>query len=107
MKVGIAAVRQIVESMTENDISHAIVVVRVGMTPSAKKALNSAGGDHLQIQSFTEAELMVNITQHELVPEHKLLTPEQKVALIKRYKLKEQQIPRIKVSTTVEKAAVC
>jgi len=102
-KVGRAAVRQIVESMTDNDMRYAIVVVRVGMTPSAKKALQSAGGDTLQIQSFTEAELMVNITEHELVPKHELLTPEEKIALIKRYKLKEQQIPRIKVSDPVAK----
>eukprot|EP01052_Picozoa_sp_SAG31_P012728 SAG31_NODE_750_length_12362_cov_6.912827_5_plen_79_part_00 len=38
---------------------------------------------------------MVNITHHELVPKHEVLTPEQKDALLKRYKLKEQQLPRI------------
>jgi DNA-directed RNA polymerase subunit H (RpoH/RPB5) len=56
-----------------------------------------------QIQCFEEAELMVNITEHELVPKHEVLNREEKAALIDRYKLKEQQLPRIKISDPVAK----
>lgn len=101
-KVGIADVRIIIEEMTESDIGAAIVVVKGGMTPSAKKALLEApSASNLKIQAFDEAELLVNITEHDLVPKHELLSAAEKTALLQRYKLKEQQLPRIKVSDPV------
>ena len=42
-----------------------------------------------------EAELMINITEHELVPTHYVMSPEEKKELLMRYKLKETQLPRI------------
>ena len=42
-----------------------------------------------------EAELYVNITKHVLVPQHQVLTREEKTILLKKYKLKEAQLPRI------------
>lgn len=47
------------------------------------------------LDQFMEAELMVNITEHELVPEHVIMSPEDKAELLARYKLKDHQLPRI------------
>ena len=50
-----------------------------------------------------ESELLVNITQHELVPKHVLLSREERQALLQRYRLKDTQLPRIQHHDPVAK----
>jgi DNA-directed RNA polymerase I, II, and III subunit RPABC1 len=38
-----------------------------------------------KIEHFKEAELLVDITEHILVPKHEILTNEEKAALLTRY----------------------
>lgn len=52
---------------------------------------------------FLESELVINITKHTMVPRHQLLTPDEKQGLLKRYKVKETQLPRIQLSDPVAK----
>jgi len=103
IKVGISTIRVIIDDMNGNDLTKAIVIVRAAMTSSAKKFLNEMPADSVQVQAFEEAELMVNITEHELVPKHEVLNEEEKKELMKRYKLKEQQLPRIRITDPVAK----
>ena len=53
------------------------------------------------IEHFLENELLVDITEHELVPQHVVLSDEEKAALLARYKLKEAQLPRIQLGDPI------
>lgn len=48
-----------------------------------------------------ESELLINITEYKLVPEHIVLTSDEKEELLTRYKIKENQLMRIQVNDPV------
>ena len=41
------------------------------------------------MELFEQEELLVNITEHNLVPKHILLSKEQKTDVLKKYRVKE------------------
>jgi DNA-directed RNA polymerase I, II, and III subunit RPABC1 len=86
--------------MKEQGVSRAILVVQQGMTSVAKQALATPEFS-FRMEHFQESELLVNITQHQLVPKHVVLTQEEKTTLLKKYKLKETQLPRIQMQDPV------
>lgn len=51
------------------------------MTSAATKLIVGVQADYT-IEAFQEAELLVNITQHQLVPRHRVMTPDEKKALL-------------------------
>ena len=93
-KVGVKTIKQYCEMMKEASVSHAILVVKQGVTPFAKTALQEMASTYL-IEHFRDAELLVEVTEHRLVPAHALLSPEDRQALLDRYKLRAEQLPRI------------
>lgn len=99
-KVGVKTIRSYVLKMKDEKVARGIVVVQSGMSPIAKQVLSEIQAKY-KIETFTETELLVNITEHQLVPKHLLLTNEEKKALLERYKLKEGQLPRIQISDPV------
>ncbi|KAL1936222.1 hypothetical protein VTP01DRAFT_356 [Rhizomucor pusillus] len=98
--VGVKPLRVYVERMAQQQISKGICIYQQSLTSSASKVIQSLPSRHT-LESFQENELLVNITHHVLVPKHELLTNEEKQALLKRYRLKETQLPRIQHSDPV------
>merc|ERR1711865_641501 len=99
-RVGVKPIRVLAEKMTENKIQHAILVVRQPLTPFAKSVIAETM-TKMRIEVFHENELVVNITEHDLVPEHKPLTEQEKEFLLARYQLKPSQIPRLQVNDPI------
>eukprot|EP00126_Sphaerothecum_destruens_P002682 Sdes_comp16108_c0_seq1m5332 len=95
-KVGVKPIRQYCQRMQEESIQKAIIVVQIGMTAFARQALSGMAPKYL-LEQFQESELLVNITEHELVPTHVVLTMEEKNTLLQRYKLRDTQLPRIQM----------
>jgi len=103
-KVGVKPIKRYMERMNEEDVKRAILVVQQNMTAFARQAMaeiQSAEG--LALEQFQESELLVNITEHTLVPQHTVLTKAEKQSLLQRYKMKEGQLPRIQLADPVSR----
>ncbi|KAH8550154.1 RNA polymerase [Umbelopsis sp. PMI_123] len=98
--VGVKPIRKYVERMLTQNIPKGIIIFQQTMTSSANKVIQGMSAKY-HLESFQEAELLVNITQHILVPIHIVLSQEEKLALLKRYRLKETQLPRIQQTDPV------
>ncbi|KIY98887.1 DNA-directed RNA polymerase II subunit E [Monoraphidium neglectum] len=93
-KVGVKEIKDMSEKMKEEGVQRALLVVAQNLTPFARSVVADMQGKQV-MEVFTEAELLVNITKHTLVPSHRILSPAEKATLLARYKVKEAQLPRI------------
>lgn len=128
-KIGVNSVRDMVAAIDESQVESALVIVREGLTPTAKtelmKALSSrkheksttdastrkAAGDGMRrrlaqrvrqnVDIFTYDELQTNITLHEWVPPHIVLTKAEKQAVCKSYRVRDDQLPGISVKDPI------
>ena len=86
--------------MMQRNTMNAILVYQKNMTPSANKVVAEMAGKY-KLELFQESELLVNITQHVLVPKHVVLSAEEKKALLARYRLTDALLPRIQPTDPV------
>lgn len=98
--VGIKAMRSFISILEEKGIQRGILIWSEKMTAAARKVID-AMRMQFKLEDFEEAYLLVNITHHQLVPEHKVMTQEEKKELLQRYRLKETQLPRIQINDPV------
>lgn len=99
--VGTKQVRAFNHFINDQNYHTGIFISQTAISPSAIRLLNGIPGRFCE--HFQEQELLVNITRHELVPKHVLLSPQEKAQLLRRYRLKESQLPRIQSSDPVSK----
>ncbi|KAM0909628.1 hypothetical protein ACQ4PT_014691 [Festuca glaucescens] len=99
-KVGMKHIKKYVEMMNAEKVSRALLVVQQNLTPFAKNFLQELE-PKIHLEVFQDAEMLINIKEHVLIPEHQVLTNEEKKTLLARYTLKETQLPRIQISDPI------
>merc|ERR1711920_858461 len=105
-KVSNNMILRYIEKMKREAVSHSILILRARLNRQAEKSIcliEEETEGHVRIETFQESELLVNITDHILVPKHQLLTKEEKKHLLTRYKVKEAHLPRIRIDDPVAK----
>ncbi|KAK4217798.1 RNA polymerase [Rhypophila decipiens] len=92
--IGIGVMKKFVQQCSGDHHKAGILVTAAALSSQARKVM-TVTQQYTQIECFLEEDLLVNITHHKLVPKHILLSRDEKTALLKRYRLKETQLPRI------------
>ncbi|KAM7258417.1 hypothetical protein ACFE04_014158 [Oxalis oulophora] len=99
-KVGVADIKGYINRLRSEKVFRAIVAIQKQLSPFARSSISEVSSViHLEV--FQEVDLLVNITDHVLVPKHQVLIPEEKKALLEKYTVKETQMPRILVTDPV------
>lgn len=83
LKIGVEEISIFCEKIKREKISCGIMIISGTLTPLAKQKFKESN-EILHIEYFEEKELVVNITEHELVPQHVLLTDEEKKILLRK-----------------------
>lgn len=97
--VGIKQIKNFAQLLGDKNYYTGVFVTSASVTTSALKIIPSLLPTVMEV--FKEEDLLVNITKHELVPKHLVLSAEEKKGLLERYRLKETQLPRIRVDDPV------
>ena len=101
--VGIKHIRAFAQNLDQQNYSNGILITKVSPNAAALRALEPLAERGITAETFSEGDLLVNITKHELVPKHVLLSDQEKKVLLDRYRLKETQLPRIQAVDPVAK----
>lgn len=99
-KLNSDTIKQISLMMLQHNVYNSIIVYK-STTQISRRELEEL--KPCEIELFQQSELLVNITEHELVPKHLVLSESEKHELLKKYRVKDSQLPKIQVEDPIAK----
>lgn len=93
-------IASVAEKMLKEGLNRTVLICKGTITSTGNQAVADVSS-HFKIEYFHDKELLINITHHELVPKHIPLSEDEKQKLLQRYKVKENQLPKIQISDPV------
>ena len=91
--VGVAYINQLAKTLEEEKLESAVVVIVGRYTQAARKKARVHG-----IELIPRIFPSFNIFDHEMVPKHEILPPNERQELLEKYRVKPYQLPNIKTS---------
>lgn len=93
-KVSVKRMKNMREMLDDDPTKYTalILVYKATITSFAKQFIATDVND-LNVQVFSESELSFNVTKHELVPKHEMLSPEEKATVVRAYKTALRHFP--------------
>lgn len=97
--IGVHYVNQLKKFMDENGLKKGMIISNGRYTRAARSLAQRSDIELIPLISPS-----FDIFQHVLVPRHVILTPEEREEVLKKYRIKPYQLPRIKASDPIAKA---
>lgn len=102
-KVGVNHMKEIRTDLESRNMKHTIIVYNHSVTSFAKQYIDEMIRENIRVEVFKRSELYFNITKHDIVPKHTLLTVYEKNELVRNLKIKPTQLPHIKRADAMAK----
>ena len=99
-KINTETIKDFFGIMKKFKVDSGIIITSGKLSQQAKQKITEIN-TQIKIEVFSLGELVVNITEYELVPKHILLSPEEKELLLKKYRIKPSQLPKILITDPV------
>jgi len=97
--IGVAYVNGLVKIMEEEKLERGIVVTGGRYTQAARKKAQKNG-----IELIPRIFPVFNLFDHELVPKHEIMSPDEREKLVAKYRVEPYQLPRIRTTDPAVKA---
>ncbi|MFX1453017.1 MAG: DNA-directed RNA polymerase subunit H [Promethearchaeota archaeon] len=88
--LGVAMVREIVKEMNKKKIKNKLIIGSGKVTRSAKNEMIANKIDFIPTQL-----VLMNILEHEFVPKHEIISPEEAKQILEKYRITEDLLPNI------------
>lgn len=98
--VNVKDIKMYISMLEEQNISSGIIVCQEKLKPHSVKAIEESK-EKYDLEVFYIKDLLFNITHHEYVPQHVLLTQEEKEQLLRERKVSESKLRKILITDPV------
>ena len=94
-RLGKNEIMQWIDEAERSGVRRVIIIMREDNVTSNMKQTLEQVRHRCHVELFNIKEVIINITEHELVPKHEVLSEQEKNDFLERYKVEPSQLPRI------------